>query len=78
MTLHRHELLHLVAATFELFILLTRCHELLHLVSLGFTKMVNALLDKDGYPLPAYADRELLLTILFCITLWTALLCHLI
>ncbi|XP_051194874.1 uncharacterized protein [Lolium perenne] len=23
----------------------------------GFTKMVNALLDKDGYPLPAYADR---------------------
>ncbi|KAM0922442.1 hypothetical protein ACQ4PT_006157 [Festuca glaucescens] len=22
----------------------------------GFTKMVNALLDKDGYPLPAYAD----------------------
>jgi hypothetical protein len=58
-TLHSHELLHLVEVTF-VFILLTHCHELLHLVSLGFTKMVNALLNKDGYPLPAYADGELL------------------
>ena len=63
MTLHSHELLHLAAATF-VFILLTHYHELLYLVSLGLAKVMNDRLKKDGYPLPIYADGELLLLIL--------------
>lgn len=48
-------------------------HEMLHLVTLEFTKVVNNILRSDGYPLPAYADREfsllIVLTVHVCITL---------
>jgi hypothetical protein len=73
----RHELFHL-AATALMFIL-----PILLIVMntspcpLDFTKVVNDVLKYDGYPLPAYADGELLLLVVLTIFLLMKLLhCH--